>query len=134
MPQIGINNATLAYPLGAVVGGTSAVNGMVFDRGSKSDYDAWEELGNPGWGWDGLFPYFKKSATYTPPNEETVEKYGFTWDESAYGGGPIQATMSNYQWPGMSKSCAHCLKEGSFADQYSRDYVGRMERPQHYWP
>jgi choline dehydrogenase-like flavoprotein len=34
--------------------------GMVFDRASKADYDSWEELGNPGWGWDGLFPYFKK--------------------------------------------------------------------------
>jgi choline dehydrogenase-like flavoprotein len=34
--------------------------GMVFDRASKADYNSWEDLGNPGWGWDGLFPYFKK--------------------------------------------------------------------------
>lgn len=33
---------------------------MVFDRGSKSDFDRWAELGNPGWDYDGLFPYFKK--------------------------------------------------------------------------
>ena len=33
---------------------------MVFDRASKLDYDAWEALGNPGWGWDGLYKYFKR--------------------------------------------------------------------------
>lgn len=33
---------------------------MVFDRGSKADFDRWAELGNPGWDYDGLFPYFKK--------------------------------------------------------------------------
>jgi choline dehydrogenase-like flavoprotein len=33
---------------------------MVFDRGSKSDYDSWAALGNEGWDWDGLLPYFKK--------------------------------------------------------------------------
>ncbi|KAF2280962.1 alcohol oxidase [Westerdykella ornata] len=99
VPQPGINNASTVYMLGAVVGGSSAINGMVFDRGTKADYDSWEELGNPGWGWDGLFEYFKKSATWTPPSREAVEKYGYTWDEAAYGGGPIQATLSNFQWP-----------------------------------
>lgn len=44
---------------------------MVFDRASKADYDAWEDLGNPGWGWDGLYKYFKKvkcipSSSYYP--------------------------------------------------------------------
>jgi choline dehydrogenase-like flavoprotein len=104
VPQLGLNNASTRYLLGAVVGGSSAINGMNFGRGSKADYDAWEELGNPGWGWDGLFPYFKKSASFTPPKEETVEKYGMTWDDSAYGGGPIQATLSNFQWQSFRKS------------------------------
>lgn len=36
------------------------MNGMFFNRGSAGDYDAWEKLGNPGWGWEGLLPYFKK--------------------------------------------------------------------------
>ncbi|XTI92290.1 GMC oxidoreductase [Cenococcum geophilum] len=52
----------------AVVGRSSAVDGMFLDRGSASDYDAWEQLGNPGWGWSSLLPYFKKvSVTSTPP-------------------------------------------------------------------
>lgn len=43
-----------------MVGGGTVVNGMFFARGSAGDYDAWENLGNPGWGWEGLLPYFKK--------------------------------------------------------------------------
>lgn len=58
--QPGLGNRTFALPIGAVVGGGSAVNGMAWDRGAAADYDAWEKLGNPGWGWAGLFPYFKK--------------------------------------------------------------------------
>jgi len=42
------------------VGGGTVVNGMFFARGAAADYDAWEQLGNPGWGWDGLLLYFKK--------------------------------------------------------------------------
>ncbi|KAF2196974.1 choline dehydrogenase [Delitschia confertaspora ATCC 74209] len=98
VPQPGLNNATTRYMLGAVVGGSSAVNGMVFDRGTKGDYNAWEELGNPGWGWDGLFPYFKKSSRFTPPNEEIAIKYGLTWDTAAYGDGPIYSNLAPFQW------------------------------------
>lgn len=42
------------------MGGSTKLNRMVFDRGSKADYDDWAELGNKGWDWDTLFPYFKK--------------------------------------------------------------------------
>jgi choline dehydrogenase-like flavoprotein len=42
------------------VGGGTVVNGMFFARGAAADYDAWEQLGNPGWGWEGLLPCFKK--------------------------------------------------------------------------
>lgn len=45
---------------GKVIGGSTKLNRMVFDRGSKSDYDRWETLGNSGWNWESLFPYFKK--------------------------------------------------------------------------
>ena len=45
---------------GKIVGGGTKLNRMVFDRGSKSDYDGWETLGNEGWNWEALLPYFKK--------------------------------------------------------------------------
>ena len=60
VPQTGLNNITHYVPFTAVVGGGTVVNGMFFDRGSAPDYDAWAELGNPGWGWEDLLPYFKK--------------------------------------------------------------------------
>ena len=59
-PQRGLDNSTFAVPAAAVVGGGTVVNGMFFDRGSAPDYDVWVELGNPGWGWKDLLPYFKK--------------------------------------------------------------------------
>jgi choline dehydrogenase-like flavoprotein len=58
--------------VGKTVGGSSAINGMYFDRGSRHDYDAWAQIGYPEfnysaieWDWDGLFPYFKKVSTDT---------------------------------------------------------------------
>jgi len=60
VPQPGINGRSSQVFAGAVIGGGSAVNGMFFDRGAAADYDAWEALGNPRWGWKGIFPYFKK--------------------------------------------------------------------------
>ncbi|KAJ4366898.1 hypothetical protein N0V83_007427 [Neocucurbitaria cava] len=103
LPMPGLNNITSRVSAGALVGGGSAVNGMFFDRGSKSDYDAWETLGNPGWSFKDLLPYFKKSVTFTPPSPEVAAKYNYTWDvESAYGGhGEIQESFPPYQFPGQ---------------------------------
>jgi choline dehydrogenase len=55
------NDNQLALSRARVVGGTSTVNGCIWLRGSAVDYDEWESLGNPGWSFDGLLPYFKKS-------------------------------------------------------------------------
>ena len=60
VPQRGLGNSTFRIPAASTVGGGSTINGMFFDRGSASDYDAWAALGNPGWGWDDLLFYFKK--------------------------------------------------------------------------
>ncbi|KAJ3502154.1 hypothetical protein NLJ89_g9017 [Agrocybe chaxingu] len=100
--QPGIGNRQGQVYAASVVGGGSTVNGMLFDRGSAEDYDIWERLGNPGWGWAGLLPYFKKSTTFTPPSPELTREYNITWDiEGAYGNGPIQATFPDWQWPGI---------------------------------
>ncbi|KAK4175132.1 putative GMC oxidoreductase [Triangularia setosa] len=98
-PNPKLNNATRSVTVAAVVGGATVVNGMGCDRGSRADYDAWEELGNPGWGWNGLLPYFKKSTNFTPPNSEAVDRWNMTWDPSAYGKGPVQIHISNFQYP-----------------------------------
>jgi len=57
----GLNGRVLNYPRGRVLGGCSAINGMLYVRGQARDYDHWRQLGNSGWGWEDVLPYFTKS-------------------------------------------------------------------------
>jgi choline dehydrogenase-like flavoprotein len=63
-PQSAANNRVLNQNRGRVLGGSSALNLLSWDRGAQADYNSWEELGNPGWGWNSLFPFMKKAETY----------------------------------------------------------------------
>ena len=60
-PDPGMNNRQIYWPRGKTLGGSSSINGLIFIRGQKEDYDGWRDLGNPGWGWDDVLPYFKKA-------------------------------------------------------------------------
>ncbi|KAB2570998.1 putative choline dehydrogenase protein [Lasiodiplodia theobromae] len=100
-PEPFLANATFPLMAGSIVGGGSAVNGMVCGRASAADYDSWEQLGNQGWGWNGLLPYFKKGTTLGVPSAEEAEKLGYTWDPSYYGNGPLQVGYPDFQYPDM---------------------------------
>jgi choline dehydrogenase len=56
----GLNGRSLSYPRGKVLGGCSSINGMIYMRGQARDYDGWRQMGNPGWGWDDVLPYFRR--------------------------------------------------------------------------
>ncbi len=60
-PDEGIAGRQLQWPRGKVLGGSSALNGLLYVRGQPQDYDRWSELGNNGWSYDEVLPYFKKS-------------------------------------------------------------------------
>ena len=60
-PEPYLNNRKIFCPRGKVLGGSSSINSMVYIRGNHQDYDHWQELGNPGWSYQDVLPYFKKS-------------------------------------------------------------------------
>lgn len=60
LPEPGLGNLTFGVRVSQVIGGGSQVNGMAWDYPSVADIDAFEALGNPGWGWEGLNPYMRK--------------------------------------------------------------------------
>lgn len=59
-PVPGLNNRSIGYARGKVIGGCTAINAMVYMRGQVQDYDTWAQMGLSGWGWDDVLPYFLK--------------------------------------------------------------------------
>ena len=66
----GLNGRALFYPRGKLLGGCSSINGMIYMRGQARDYDHWRQLGNTGWGWDDVLPYFKRSEDHWKGQDE----------------------------------------------------------------
>ena len=62
--QAGLNGRALNYPRGRILGGCTAINGMIYMRGQARDYDQWRQMGNPGWAWDDILPYFRRSEDH----------------------------------------------------------------------
>jgi choline dehydrogenase len=75
-PQKHLNNRVLYSPRGKVLGGSSSINGMVYCRGTRSDYDGWAAAGNDGWSYDEVMPYFKRAETYEPGVDQYHGSYG----------------------------------------------------------
>ena len=91
-PEPGLNGRAIRYPRGRVLGGCSSINGMIYMRGQRQDYDGWREGdghgANPGWGWDDVLPYFTRhedyfggaDALHGAGNEWRVEKPRVQWE------------------------------------------------------
>ena len=65
----GLGGRALPYPRGKVIGGSSAINAMIYMRGQAADYDGWRQLGLAGWGWDDVLPYFLKHEDHVDAAE-----------------------------------------------------------------
>ncbi|KAJ3535537.1 hypothetical protein NMY22_g6440 [Coprinellus aureogranulatus] len=78
VPQVGLNGRTKTVSRGHILGGSTAINGMVYTRGAARDYDRWAEItGDAGWSWSSLLPYFLKLEKWSPPadNHDTTGQY-----------------------------------------------------------
>ncbi|HEV7256374.1 MAG TPA: GMC family oxidoreductase N-terminal domain-containing protein [Bosea sp. (in: a-proteobacteria)] len=78
-PQPGLGGRALPYPRGKVLGGSSAINAMVYMRGQAADYDGWRQLGLTGWGWDDVLAYFLKHEDHIGPGDGRMHKSGGEW-------------------------------------------------------
>ena len=86
-PEPGLNGRSLNYPRGKVLGGSSAINGMIYMLGQATDYDQWRQLGLPGWSWDDVRTFFRKHVDHFVVGDEhgaggewRVEQQRLSWE------------------------------------------------------
>ncbi len=97
-PEPNLDGRISYWPRGKVMGGSSSINAMVYIRGQQEDFEDWKAMGNPGWGWDDVLPFFRKSETN---DRGATEVRG--------GEGPVHvATMDRYLHP----MCEDFLRAG----------------------
>src|SRR5688572_3401252 len=78
-PQAGASNRRIAQPRGKVLGGSTSINGLLYIRGQHEDYDRWRDLGNAGWGYADVLPYFRKSENQQRGADEYHGAEGPLW-------------------------------------------------------
>lgn len=104
VPQVHVKDRVWTAPRGKVLGGSSALNLMTWDRASKVEYDAWEALGNPGWNWNSMIKYMKKAENFTGANTATYGSKGVGFK------GPVQTVVNR------------------FIPEYQHDWIPTLER------
>lgn len=113
-PDPGTNGRVSYWPRGKVLGGSSSINAMVYIRGQPQDFDEWADLGNPGWAWRDVLPYFKKSESHV-------------WGESEFHGGtgPLHVDdVSRHLHPLCQSFLAGCQEAGF---RINRDFNGAQQ-------
>src|SRR5262249_19071332 len=100
-PQEHSLKTSLAWPRGKVLGGSSALNGMIYIRGARADFDNWAYNGAAGWSYDEVLPYFKKSEDF----EDGPSRYHAI-------GGPLPVTLDREPNPGTVAILAACADYG----------------------
>lgn len=111
---LGRKNSQCAYPKGKLLGGSSGINAMIWNRGTPDDYNEWEKLGNPGWSWDHILPLYKKIENFQSDCIDTNYR-GF--------GGPINTA---YTKPFLTKEFESFRKSNEkFGIPYVEDFQAK---------
>lgn len=133
IPQPNAGNKTYSMPRGKVLGGSSAINYLMYVRGSRKDYDGWEALGNKGWGWDSLVPYFQKHQTLDVPDPSALPADKQFMPHAAkekYHGinGPIHTSFNDCYMSLEEEFCRAAYDVGktknTLRDAWSGDHLG----------
>ncbi len=113
-------NRSVYLPQGKLVGGSTSINGLIYNRGQADDYDHWASLGNPGWAYNDILPYFRRSETRLAP-------------ESQYRGshGPIKISDPD-QSHFLCDAFIDCVSKHTGAPQHN-DYNGATQRGTGYY-
>jgi choline dehydrogenase-like flavoprotein len=100
-PEEGLNGRRLNYPRGKAIGGSSAINAMIYMRGQAADYNHWRQLGLTGWGWDDVLPYFKRHQDH------------FLGESEVHGaGGELRIEAPRVRWDILDAFCAAANQAG----------------------
>ena len=100
-PEPGLNGRQMGLPVGRVLGGSSSINGMIYIRGQREDYDGWAQLGNRGWGYDDVLPLFRRS--------EDQERGADTFHGA---GGPLSVSDPRSRFPVVQAFIAAAQEAG----------------------
>jgi choline dehydrogenase len=100
-PEPGLDGRSIFQPRGKTLGGSSSINGLLYVRGQHEDYDRWRQLGNTGWGFDDVLPYFKKA--------EDQQRGG---DDYHGSGGPLPVSDTRYPDPLSNAFIAAAVESG----------------------
>lgn len=114
-PQKGLKNRIVPQTRGHVLGGSSAINLLTYDRAAAREYDAWGEVGNPGWGWKTFLQAMKRSENFTSKN---TQYYG---DAGVNTKGPVRGTI-NRLIPPHQAAWIPTMK--SLGLELNREYLG----------
>ena len=112
-PDPNIDGRSIVWPRGRVLGGSSSINGVLYVRGQAEDYDHWRQLGNTGWSFDDVLPYFRRSEDY--------QKGG---DDFRATGGPLGVEEISDRRPACEAYLAACREAGY---QDNPDYNGAKQ-------
>jgi len=112
-PEKELNGRTMYQPRGKVLGGTSSINGMIYMRGNAADYDQWRQLGNEGWDYASVLPYFRKAED----NERGADDYHGA-------GGPLRVSNQPYEWE-IAKALLEACKQAGIP--FNPDFNGAKQ-------
>ncbi|KIW72222.1 hypothetical protein PV04_00432 [Phialophora macrospora] len=130
IPQPNAGNKIYSMPRGKILGGSSGINYLMYVRGSKNDFNGWESMGNPGWGWDGLAPYFVKSQTLDKTQVHDDPQFMPIAGGDKYHGtsGPIHTSFNDWYMPlevDFAKAAYEVTgTQKTISDAWSGDHLG----------